>query len=93
MLVYLFFPAKYRRAVFDPKVDMVLNEICLELAERYPLKYLEIGTDKAHVSIRWREFFTQWVKVSHFSFLKWAKIIAILGKKLRRFTSTRAVSR
>ncbi len=40
------FPAKYRRAVFDPQVDEVLRDVCLEIEDRYQLKFLEIGTDK-----------------------------------------------
>ncbi len=43
------FPAKYRRAVFDPQVDEVLRDVCLEIEDRYQLKFLEIGTDKDHV--------------------------------------------
>ncbi len=43
------FPAKYRRAVFDPQVDEVLRDVCLEIEDRYQLKFLEIGTDKGHV--------------------------------------------
>jgi putative transposase len=49
LLYHLVCPAKYRRVVFDPQVDMVLKEICLEIAKRYELVFLEIGTDKDHV--------------------------------------------
>jgi len=49
LLYHLVFPAKYRKAVFDEQVDDVLKEICLEIAERYQVKFLEIGTDKDHV--------------------------------------------
>ena len=50
VLVYhLVFPAKYRRAVIDEKVDEVLKEVCLEIGERYQMKFLEIGTDEDHV--------------------------------------------
>ena len=42
-------PAKYRRAVIDPKVDEIIKEICLEIEKRYEIKFLEIGTDKDHV--------------------------------------------
>jgi len=45
----LVFPAKYRRVVFDDQVDKVLQEICLDIEQRYQLKFLEIGTDKDHV--------------------------------------------
>jgi len=49
LLYHLVFPAKYRRVVFDDAVDEVLKDVCLELAARYELKFLEIGTDKDHV--------------------------------------------
>ena len=49
LLYHLVFPAKYRRAVFDPHVDEVLKEVCLEIESRYQIKFVEIGTDKDHV--------------------------------------------
>lgn len=49
LLYHLVCPAKYRRLVFDSKVDDVLKEICLEVSKRYEINFLEIGTDKDHV--------------------------------------------
>ena len=50
ILVYHFVcPAKYRRVVIDEKVNQVLKEVCLDLADRYQIEFLEIGTDKDHV--------------------------------------------
>jgi len=50
VLMYPFvFPAKYRRVVFDDRVDEVLKDVCLEIEGRYQVKFLEIGTDKDHV--------------------------------------------
>ncbi len=49
LLYHLVFPAKYRRAVIDDKVDLELKEICLDVEKRYEIKFLEIGTDKDHV--------------------------------------------
>ena len=50
ILVYHFVcPAKYRRAVIDEKVDQVLKDVCLDIAQRYQIEFLEIGTDKDHV--------------------------------------------
>jgi REP-associated tyrosine transposase len=49
LLYHLVFPAKYRRAIFDSAVDSVLKGVCLELEQRYQLKFLEIGTDRNHV--------------------------------------------
>jgi REP element-mobilizing transposase RayT len=48
-MYHLVFPAKYRRVVFDDDVDVVLKEICLDIEQRYQIKFLEIGTDKDHV--------------------------------------------
>ena len=48
-MYHLVFPAKYRRAVFDEQVDEVLKGVCLEIEERYQIKFIEIGTDKDHV--------------------------------------------
>jgi len=42
-------PAKYRRVVFDPEVDKVLKEVCLEIEDRYQIEFLEIGPDGDHV--------------------------------------------
>ena len=49
LLYHLVFPAKYRRAVFDVKVDAELKAVCLDIEDRYQIKFLEIGTDKDHV--------------------------------------------
>lgn len=50
ILIYHFVcPAKYRRAVFDEQVDQVLKEVCLEIAKRYQIEFIEIGIDKDHV--------------------------------------------
>ena len=49
LLYHLVFPAKYRRAVFDEQVDILLREVCLEMEKRYEIKFLEIGVDKDHV--------------------------------------------
>ncbi len=49
LLYHLVFPAKYRRAVFDKKVDGELKEVCLEIEKRYEIKFLEIGVEENHV--------------------------------------------
>lgn len=49
LMYHLVCPAKYRRVVFDQEVDAVLKEVCLEIAQRYEIVFLEIGTDKDHV--------------------------------------------
>ena len=35
--------------MFEGKVDEELRDICLEIENRYEIKFLEIGTDKDHV--------------------------------------------
>ena len=49
LLYHLVCPAKYRRVVFDETVDQELRAICLEIAKRYEVVFLEIGTDGDHV--------------------------------------------
>ncbi len=49
LLYHLVCPAKYRRVVFDETVDAVLKEVCLDIAVRYEITFLEIGTDRDHV--------------------------------------------
>ena len=49
LLYHLVFPAKYRRMVFDDAVDRELRDVCLDIEQRYEIKFLEIGTDKDHV--------------------------------------------
>jgi REP element-mobilizing transposase RayT len=49
LLYHFVCPAKYRRAVFNRDVDEVLKDVCLEIAKRYQMEFIEIGTDKNHV--------------------------------------------
>ena len=49
LLYHIVCPAKYRRVIFDQKVDQELKLVCLELAKRYDIHFLEIGTDCDHV--------------------------------------------
>ncbi len=49
LLYHIVCPAKYRRAVFTPLVDEKLREICEDIALRYEIEFIEIGTDKDHV--------------------------------------------
>ncbi|NHB97021.1 IS200/IS605 family transposase [Photorhabdus stackebrandtii] len=49
LMYHLVLPGKYRKVVFDLQVDEELKDICLEIEQRYQLKFLEIGTDKDHV--------------------------------------------
>ena len=49
LLYHIVCPTKYRKAVLTPMVDEKLKEICQEIALRYEIEFLEIGTDKDHV--------------------------------------------
>ena len=49
LLYHIVCPAKYRRVVFSDEVDSELKDVCLEIAKRYEIVFLEIGTDKDHV--------------------------------------------
>ena len=45
MLYHLVCTAKYRRVILTKPVDETLKQICLEIAKRYEIHFLEIGTD------------------------------------------------
>ena len=49
LLYHIVFPTKYRRVVIDEQVDQVIKQTCLEIAKRYQIHFLEIGTDKDHI--------------------------------------------
>ncbi len=49
LLYHLVCAAKYRRVIFSEHVDEVVGVGCLEIAKRYEVVFLEIGTDKNHV--------------------------------------------
>lgn len=49
LLYHIVCPAKYRRVVFSDEVDQELKSVCLEIAKRYEIVFVEIGTDKDHV--------------------------------------------
>ncbi len=49
LLYHVVCVAKYRGVVFDASVEAVLREVCLEMALRYEIEFLEIGVDGDHV--------------------------------------------
>jgi REP element-mobilizing transposase RayT len=49
LLYHYVCPAKYRKVVLSPDVDQTLKDTCFEIAKRYQLHFLEIGTDNNHV--------------------------------------------
>jgi putative transposase len=48
LLYHLVCPTKYRRAVLEGRADQTLRDICLEIARRYEITFLEIGVDADH---------------------------------------------
>ncbi len=51
LLYHFVFPTKYRRVVIDDQVDKVIKDTCIEISKRYPIRFLEIGTDKDHIHL------------------------------------------
>ncbi len=49
LLYHMVCAAKYRRVVFSEHVDEGVREACLEIAKRYEMVFLEIGTDRNHM--------------------------------------------
>ena len=49
LLYHIVCPAKYRRVVFSEEVDRKLKDVCLEIEDRYEIKFIEIGTERDHV--------------------------------------------
>ena len=49
LLYHLVCPAKYRKVVFTQEVETELRSACLEIEQRYEIKFLEIGADRDHV--------------------------------------------
>ena len=49
MLYHIVCPIKYRKKVLTNPVERTLQEICLEIALRYEIRFVEIGTDEDHV--------------------------------------------
>ena len=49
LLYHLVCPCKYRRAIVTTEVDSVLKGVCFDIASRYEITFLEIGSDRDHV--------------------------------------------
>ncbi len=49
LLYHIVCPAKYRRIVFEERVEVVLREVCMEIAKRFEITFVEIGVDGDHV--------------------------------------------
>jgi len=48
LLFHLVYPTKYRRIVFNQKVDETLKKVCLDISAQYEIAFIEIGVDKDH---------------------------------------------
>ena len=51
LLYHLVFLAKYRKKIFDDKIDKTLKEVCLEISDRYEIHFVEIGNGLDHVHL------------------------------------------
>ena len=49
LLYHAVCPTKYRRAMITQDVDAVLHDVCLEIADRYEIEFIEIGVERNHV--------------------------------------------
>jgi REP element-mobilizing transposase RayT len=49
LIYHIVCPAKYRRKVFTEEVEKTLKEVCMGIAERHEIHFVEIGTDEDHV--------------------------------------------
>ena len=49
ILYHIVCPAKYRQKVFTERVELSLQNICIEIGKRYEIDFVEIGTDEDHV--------------------------------------------
>ena len=54
LLYHFVCPAKYRKVVFDPEVDIILKDVCLEISKRFQTHIVRIIK-----SITAREIFKQ----------------------------------
>ena len=48
LLYHFVCPTKYRRLVLGDGVDEEVKAVCLEISQRYPIEFVEIGMDKDH---------------------------------------------
>ena len=51
MLYHAVFPVKYRRKAITDEVPQTLKAVCLGIAERFEINFLEIGADEDHVHL------------------------------------------
>jgi len=61
LIFHLVCPVKYRRKIFTPTNELTLKSICLELAPRYNIQFLEIGIDEDHVHFLYQTVPNIWI--------------------------------
>ena len=49
LLYHLVCPVKYRKKALTKKVEKALKHVCLDIQQRYELRFIEIGADQDHV--------------------------------------------
>ena len=79
LLYHLVFPLEYRRKVINEEIGATLKNICIEIEERYEVKFIEIGYETDHV-----HFLVQ--SVPSYSISKMAIMLkSITAKRLFQF--------
>jgi putative transposase len=48
---HIVFPVKYRKALLDAEVTVMIQETAAEIAARFPIEMEAIGTDKNHIHL------------------------------------------
>ena len=48
---HMVFPVKYRKALLDEEVTVIIQETAAEIADRFPIEMEAIGTDKNHIHL------------------------------------------
>ena len=48
---HIVFPVKYRKALLDEVVTVIIQETAAEIAARFPIEMEAIGTDKNHIHL------------------------------------------
>ena len=49
LLYHIVCPSKYRKKIFTTEVEETLKIVCIEISQRYEIRFVEIGSDEDHV--------------------------------------------
>ena len=51
LIYHIVFPVKYRLAIMDREIEVLIKKILLEISKRYEVYFLEIGCDRDHLHL------------------------------------------